>query len=754
VTQTKYDSWNKLEQIIYPDQEKVDYIYNTAGLLTGIKGSKAYSYDYVNKIGYDKFEQRNYLKYCNGSETTYTYDPERRRLSDLQVWVSPKTQGTGVRTQIISNKYTYDAVSNVLSVSNQAPLPQDNKKTMGGQMQHEYAYDGLYRLVQAQGSYTGADNKTAAYSLQMGYDNLHNIVSKNQQVSQQGIMNEVGLKAGYDLSYTYDSTKKNQIKTVQDINNREEESQEEEKRQEHKNYHYDLNGNQTYVNVELEKKDLRKTSQTQERKLRWDEENRLMSIDDNGYVSNYVYDATGERVIKTSGESEQVYINSLFSGGNTETQGFTAYINPYLVVSPKGKYTKHYYAGSQRIVSKLGDIESFGADPRRIEYAGSSVPGVTINWKAKYQRSIEGLKGNYAYFEVPYNGKDNDDYVNGEGFCCSQNTALRAGIGIGNVNNEKMQYYYHPDHLGSSRYITNLDGEIVQHVEYVPFGEVFIEERNNSWNTPYLFNGKELDEETGLYYYGARYYNPRESIFLSMDPLFEKKGTPYQYAYQNPIKYIDPTGMEGESVIKFDDWVEKNGKLYFDSRVSNQETAEEYWGQDAQYRSEGYGMYNEDGKYIYLENNKGNFIVDGQLYKAYDYGTPSQSQELINIGLDWVSKLLEGGQTLGYIFKGAFYDLPKKAIEEGRIENLKVNMDIVRYGFKNGEFVKNTFSSNRIMTNTELYDAFVKPSADVMMMPIGFGLKPTSNTIVNWGINSGAKSATKKILDKLTRPKN
>jgi hypothetical protein len=46
-------------------------------------------------------------------------------------------------------------------------------------------------------------------------------------------------------------------------------------------------------------------------------------------------------------------------------------------------------------------------------------------------------------------------------------------------------------------YITNLDGEIVQHVEYLPFGEVFIEERNNSWNTPYLFNSKELDEETG-----------------------------------------------------------------------------------------------------------------------------------------------------------------------------------------------------------------------------------------------------------------
>ena len=42
-----------------------------------------------------------------------------------------------------------------------------------------------------------------------------------------------------------------------------------------------------------------------------------------------------------------------------------------------------------------------------------------------------------------------------------------------------MQFYYHPDHLGGSSYITNLDGEVVQHIEYVPFGEVFVEGRNN-----------------------------------------------------------------------------------------------------------------------------------------------------------------------------------------------------------------------------------------------------------------------------------
>lgn len=109
---------------------------------------------------------------------------------------------------------------------------------------------------------------------------------------------------------------------------------------------------------------------------------------------------------------------------------------------------------------------------------------------------------------------------------------------------ERMQFYYHPDHLGSSSYITNLDGEVVQHIEYVPFGEVFIEERNNTWNTPYLFNAKEYDEETGMYYYGARYYEPRISLWMSVDPLAEKYHdlSPYNYTANNPIRYIDPDG--------------------------------------------------------------------------------------------------------------------------------------------------------------------------------------------------------------------
>lgn len=97
-------------------------------------------------------------------------------------------------------------------------------------------------------------------------------------------------------------------------------------------------------------------------------------------------------------------------------------------------------------------------------------------------------------------------------------------------------------------------------MEYFAFGESFVEEHKNSHNSPYKFNGKELDEESGLYYYGARYFDPRTSIWLSVDSLIydetfldgEHNGGFYNsfnhgsyiYCYQNPINLIDPNGKQ------------------------------------------------------------------------------------------------------------------------------------------------------------------------------------------------------------------
>ena len=549
VTQWSYDSHNRLLEMIYPDEEKVTYSYNLGGQLEKVRGYKSYGYDYVNRIGYDKFEQRTYLKYCNGAETFYTYEPARRRLQNLTVNAGGKS--------IMDNGYTYDAVSNVLSVANKAALPESGKA--GGQMAHAYTYDALYRLASATGTYAGADSKTASYRLEMGYDNMHRIVSKKQHLTQQGVQFDGTLHVGYDLAYTYGKIegKKFQLAEVKDANYRTEENPDSVAKVDNNHtYTYDANGNLVYVNTGRIKQDGTLDSTAAERKLRWDEENRLTASDDNGFVTNYWYDADGERTVKTSGEGEQLYVNSEFAGGRTNTAKFSLYVSPYLVANQGGRYTKHIYIGSQRIVSKIGDFASYGSDPRRIQYAGSETDGLSVNYKQKYSAQQQVIKDNYAIFEVPYNGTDNNDYVDGQGFCCddgSPEAAQARALALeNNFQNpdayEKLQFYYHPDHLGSSSYITNLDGEVIQHIEYVPFGEVFIEERNSIWNTPYLFNAKEFDEETGLYYYGARYYDPRLSLWISVDRFAEKYPytSPYLFSLGNPVKVYD---IQGDSTV-------------------------------------------------------------------------------------------------------------------------------------------------------------------------------------------------------------
>ena len=131
-------------------------------------------------------------------------------------------------------------------------------------------------------------------------------------------------------------------------------------------------------------------------------------------------------------------------------------------------------------------------------------------------------------------------------------------------------FFYHPDHLGSSSYITGQDGKVSQHTEYIAFGEILFDEHNTEHTMPYLFNGKELDQETNLTYFGARYLDMKTSLWLNTDPLsgynptFEHEHyidgqhnsgvfnpmnlNTYGYTYQNPILYIDPNGKQ----VQFD----------------------------------------------------------------------------------------------------------------------------------------------------------------------------------------------------------
>ena len=123
----------------------------------------------------------------------------------------------------------------------------------------------------------------------------------------------------------------------------------------------------------------------------------------------------------------------------------------------------------------------------------------------------------------------------------------QAGYGyISNDTTKEETFFYHSDHLGSTSYITDDKANITQYDAYLPYGELLVDEHSSNENLPYKFNGKQFDEETGLYYYGARYMNPITSIWYGVDPMMEKYPNigAYIYCHGNPIKLVDPDGRD------------------------------------------------------------------------------------------------------------------------------------------------------------------------------------------------------------------
>jgi len=317
-----------------------------------------------------------------------------------------------------------------------------------------------------------------------------------------------------------------------------------------KTYDYDHNGNQTKISSKI------CSSETADvlRVNLWDEENRLRAIDLNPSspfggggglhpIAIYTYDAGGERIIKHNSTNVAIYENALKVGEKNQPD-FMIYPSGMLVFRPSfggdggGSYTKHYFAGTQRVSSKIGTTTNLGnflEEWQQQEQSSPSYPAITTQAQMDNANTgatkVFGLKG-FNFTNPPIITGGNTSFVPIAAFTAT--------------GTETDQYYFHPDHLGSSNYITNFVGEVSQHSEYFAFGETFIEEHKNSHNSPYKFNGKELDEESGLYYYGARYYDPRISIWASVDPLVEKTMSAYGYCNLNPVNLIDPSGMSSE----------------------------------------------------------------------------------------------------------------------------------------------------------------------------------------------------------------
>ena len=530
----------------YPDSEVVTYHYNAAGQVESLTSNKQGRQSViVDRIGYDKEGHTVYTKLGNGTETTYTYDKQRERLQVMNLTADGQT--------VMENRYRYDAVDNILGITNAAnptSLTKLNKAKLGGRSSHTYEYDELNRLIHASGK-----AKSASYDMVMSFGRMSEPLTKVQKVDS------TTTAKSYNFAYKYEDS--NHPTAPTQIG--------------HDHYTYDANGNPTLVTND---------SANTTREMYWDEDNRLMVLSDNGKTSRYTYNAAGERIMKSYGTMEGVYINGAPQGITFhETDNFTLYPASILSVN-KNRFTKHYFLGDKRVASRIGTGLFNNVYGRNGSYvtAGQQDYAERMNQiqtqKEAYYKKVgvapgvpteKGAYGDPENTGVGYNAVltelGNHDVPQGWIQTPRPNTTPntnpgppvswndpsnpddpQAGYGyIPNDTTKEETFFYHSDHLGSTSYITDDHANITQYDAYLPYGELLVDEHSSSEELPYKFNGKQFDEETGLYYYGARYMNPMASIWYGVDPMYnlDFSVSTYIFCHNNPIKNKDINGMYG-----------------------------------------------------------------------------------------------------------------------------------------------------------------------------------------------------------------
>ena len=500
------DYLGRMQTMRYPDGETIIYTYDKGGQLKGVSGVKntvkgTETYSYIDTIVYDEHGQRVYIKYGNGVETKYRYDDKRRWLKDIET----KNRQTDEVFQKIS--YSFDKVGNVLGYSNDASVYETSQS---------YTYDNLYQLIGVEGtsnqykaikSFGSTPVNVAKYKQDFSFDGIGNMTKKASTTNIPGSRGNAYPKAelDYSLDYEYDHAYAHRLVHAGN-----------------RYYRYDANGNITA-------------------------EKDGPFTEDDEFIFTYSYDPDTDVYSADYGfgldapkVTEESHPENLFA----YRRNYTWNEKNLLTKSSDRSYTVHY---------------RYGEDGQRaLKYTEEG-------------RSETLYFNNFYTIHIPVQDKNNPQGLRVHKHIFVGNSRLVTAMthtdnNGDNAEQREKRYYYHSDHLGSAQFVTDWRGKQYEHIEYTPYGELWIEEVAAGLDKlPFRFTGKEMDEETGLYYYGARYLDPKYSRWLSGDPALGEyipaAGADtsklagmggvyntvnlhlYHYAGNNPVKYTDPTGM-------------------------------------------------------------------------------------------------------------------------------------------------------------------------------------------------------------------
>jgi RHS repeat-associated protein len=511
-TSSRYDALNRPIEVIYPqdvdgERKKLVPHYNRAGVMDAVALDDA---EYVKHIGYNARGQRVLVVYGNDVMARYVYESHTFRLARL-------------RTE--RSAYSLDAVANTQTWGGDGQVLQD----------FTYSYD-------LAGNITAIDERTPNCGIgnsqhgrdrllrEFTYDPVYRLLSATGRACK-----EIGVPRGIDDDPRCGFYPGNAATVTQDnapdLTERYTES-----------FSYDPAGNMLELNYQAQSGNWKRLFGMGDLPNdRWKDaqNNRLTSLDNGGILYNYTFDANGNLIQQ-----------------NTER--------------------RHTWDHADRIIGYR--VQSSSNSPASIE--ARYLHGANGMRVKKWVR--KGTSGTHDQSTVYIDGIFENDKWNDTGTVKENNylhvidnqsriTVVRVGEKHPDDGGEGTQYHL-GDHLGSSTVVVGgssaTAGSFINREEYFPYGETsfgcFGKKR-------YRYSGKERDEESGLYYFGARYYAQWLFRWLNCDPAGALDGwNVYSFVRNNPVYLRDLSGLQSEPTAE----EQSAGMSLVDRGVNNLEPQE------------------------------------------------------------------------------------------------------------------------------------------------------------------------------------
>ncbi|MDO3380753.1 RHS repeat-associated core domain-containing protein [Gilvimarinus algae] len=519
-TEFSYDTQNNLTSVTDPNNHATAYIYNGFGEVTQLTspdtGTTTYEYDAAGN--------RTAQVDARGIRTEYSYDALNRLTQvhypsdpslDVSYTYDQGTNGIGRLTRIDDatgyTTYSYDAWGNVVS---QTQVTSGNIYTVG------YSYNADNQLQ----SMTYPSGKVVDYSFSATGDVSDVTLTSGSNTSSlaTGIAylpfgpstgwtlgNGLVVSGAFDLEYRLTDV---QTTPVIDYS-----------------YGYDPVGNI------IQWDNLLDISRSQS--FDYDALDRLTDATGLYGDFDYTYDPVGNRLSKTEAGS-----------ATTDTYAYDPASNRLTGITGANPESMTYDAVGN-IVTRGSDTFTYNARNRlaKVERSGAVIAEYQHNGKG--ERVVKAAGGNTIHFVYDLMGniiatangagvvQREYVYVNGERLALLQESPTQA------------TYFYHNDHLGTSKALTNASGTVVWQADYTPFGE--LTETVSIVEQPFRFPGQYFDEETGLYYNYFRDYDPGLGRYVQSDPIGLEGGiNTYGYVEGNPLSKFDILGLYSSSCLE------------------------------------------------------------------------------------------------------------------------------------------------------------------------------------------------------------